>query len=154
RLDNVTSKITLYRNIGFNESKKYKKTFIGSGVVAYEVISEWKAGLKDDMDARLDVYVLSNDDMVFSYGCKSEIWATKGLLDKANKNILGSLKANVHQMEALSTTKAGYMTFTKAWKKAIWLKRLLTESRYELRLVVGINTGAWVKGSSWYEVPA
>ncbi|GJX68387.1 hypothetical protein Tco_0304114 [Tanacetum coccineum] len=119
------------RNMGFNESGEYKKTFIGSGVgtgsmqvlqgdefevepqdghtfevephgnvdhvvgsqeyredsneaafavaavekiyahesltfnntVACEVISKWKAGLKDDMDARSDMYVLSN-------GCK------------------------------------------------------------------------------------
>ncbi|GKD89161.1 hypothetical protein Tco_1364668 [Tanacetum coccineum] len=54
-----------------------------------EVISEWKAGLKDDMDARSDVYVISNDDMVFSCGCKAEIWVTKGLLDKEKENILG-----------------------------------------------------------------
>ncbi|GJZ33277.1 zinc finger, CCHC-type containing protein [Tanacetum coccineum] len=32
RLDDVTSKVVLYRNIGFNESGEYKKTFIGSGV--------------------------------------------------------------------------------------------------------------------------
>ncbi|GJX99560.1 hypothetical protein Tco_0356579 [Tanacetum coccineum] len=210
RLDDVTSKVVLYRNMGFNESGEYKKTFIGSGVgtgsvqvlqgvefevepqedhtfevephgnvdhvvgsqevqtqdliyyhsardreqhsawelfsyredsneaafavaavdkiyahesltfnntVACEVISKWKAGLKDDMDARSDVYVLSNgcrkcsddndgyyweytpgmfihlflyiDDMVFSCGCKAEIWATKGLLDKAKGNVLG-----------------------------------------------------------------
>ncbi|GJS48046.1 hypothetical protein Tco_0598167 [Tanacetum coccineum] len=125
-------KVVLYRNMVFNESGEYKKTFIGSGVgtgsmqvlqgdefkevqtqdliyyhpardreqhsaweifsyredsneaafavaivetiyahesltfndtVACEVISKWKAGLKDDMDARSDVYVLSN-------GCK------------------------------------------------------------------------------------
>ncbi|GKB88483.1 hypothetical protein Tco_0960755, partial [Tanacetum coccineum] len=96
-------------NMGFNESREYKKTFIGSGVgagsmqvlqgdefegatlsmetiqyredsneaafavavvemtyahesltfnntVACEVISKWKVGLKDDMDARSDVY--------------------------------------------------------------------------------------------------
>nr|GFC49344.1 retrovirus-related Pol polyprotein from transposon TNT 1-94 [Tanacetum cinerariifolium] len=153
RLDNVTSNVVLYRNMDFNESGEYKKTFIGSGVgtgsthvlhgfefemeplgdhtfevehqeivdqgaslqevqtqdlmdyqlardreqhlacelfryredsneaafvvaameniyahesltfnntIACEVISKWKAGLKDDMDARLDVYVLSN----------------------------------------------------------------------------------------------
>ncbi|GJR31177.1 hypothetical protein Tco_1107409 [Tanacetum coccineum] len=132
RLDDVTSKVVLYGNMGFNESREYKKTFIGSGVsmsslqvlqgvefeevqtqdliyyhlardreqhsthelfnyrednnevsfavaeaekiyahksltfnntVACEVISKWKAGLKDDMDARSDVYVLSD-------GCK------------------------------------------------------------------------------------
>nr|GEV55949.1 zinc finger, CCHC-type [Tanacetum cinerariifolium] len=105
------------RNMGFNESGEYKKTFIGFGVgtgsmhvlqgvefevepqedhtfevephVACEVISKWKSGLKDDMDARSDVYVLSNDDMVFSCGCEAEIWATKGLLDKAKRNVLG-----------------------------------------------------------------
>ncbi|GJZ67090.1 hypothetical protein Tco_0630330 [Tanacetum coccineum] len=304
RLDDVTSKVVLYRIMGFNESGEYKKTFIGSGVgecrsrswftrstiqdlmdyqlardrdqhlacelfgyredsneaafavatvekiyaheslifnntFACEVISKWKAGLKDDMDARSDAV----------------IWATKGLLDKAKGNILGleiisdqsgntlrvsqfrihneklvqtllkghstlpledslsgdcdveknasadvdmldgfdrglqtnvqvfvdfdyaigrsitvmsrsitgyglmilgcagSLKANLQHMEALSTTEAECMTFTEAWKKEIWLKRLLTESRYELRLVAGIATGALVKGCSRSEVP-
>ncbi|GKF28166.1 hypothetical protein Tco_0094508, partial [Tanacetum coccineum] len=32
RLDDVTSKVVLYRNMGFNESGEYKETFIGSGV--------------------------------------------------------------------------------------------------------------------------
>ncbi|GJR65626.1 hypothetical protein Tco_0011691 [Tanacetum coccineum] len=48
----------------------------------------------------------------------------------------GSLKANLQHMEALSTTEAGYMTFTEAWKKEIWLKGLLVESGYELSLLV------------------
>nr|GEZ26700.1 zinc finger, CCHC-type [Tanacetum cinerariifolium] len=215
-----------------------------NNTVACEVIFKWKAGLKDDMDAQLDLYVLSNGyDMGFSCGCKAEIWATKGLLDKAKGNVLGmkivrdqsgytprvsqsrfynrklvqtlleghfilslegslsgdydvekngkwsciyavgsqeyqmvcmildiasadvgyglmilgcagSLKANLQDMKALSTTEAGYMTFTEAWKKKIWPKRLLTESRYELRLVAGIATGALVKGGSRSEVPA
>ncbi|GJQ95243.1 zinc finger, CCHC-type containing protein, partial [Tanacetum coccineum] len=159
RLDDVTSKVVLYRNMGFNESGKYKKTFIGSGVGTgsmqvlqgdeFEVEPEdghtfevephgnvnhvvgsqevqtqdliyyhpardreqhSKAGLKDDMDARSDVYVLSNgckkcsddsdgyywestpgmfihlflyiDGMVFSCGCKAEIGSAKSLLKK------------------------------------------------------------------------
>ncbi|GJX16274.1 zinc finger, CCHC-type containing protein [Tanacetum coccineum] len=44
--------------------------------IVCEVISMWKAGLKDDMD----------------YGCSvrcAEIWATKGLLDKAKEMYLG-----------------------------------------------------------------
>ncbi|GJT64964.1 hypothetical protein Tco_1016444 [Tanacetum coccineum] len=184
---NVTlfAKVVLYMNMGFNESRKYKKTFIGSGVgtgsvqvlqgVEFEVKPQkdhtfevephgnvdhvvgsqevqtqdliyyhpardrehhlaWElfsykedineaafavaaAELKDDMDARSDVYVLSNgckkcsddrdgyyweytpvmfihlflyiDDMGISCGCKAEIWATKGLLDKTKGNILG-----------------------------------------------------------------
>nr|GEW78388.1 zinc finger, CCHC-type [Tanacetum cinerariifolium] len=32
RLDDVTSKVVLYRNMSFNESWEYKQTFIGSGV--------------------------------------------------------------------------------------------------------------------------
>ncbi|GKD57192.1 hypothetical protein Tco_1290579, partial [Tanacetum coccineum] len=123
-------------NMSFNKSGEYKKTFIGSGVgtgsvqvlqgVEFEVepqedhtfeVEPYGAGLKGDMDARSDVYVLSNgckkcsddsdghyweytpgifihlflyiDDMDFSCGCKAEIWATKGLLDKAKGNILG-----------------------------------------------------------------
>nr|GEY32178.1 zinc finger, CCHC-type [Tanacetum cinerariifolium] len=150
--------------------------------VACEVILKWMAALKEDMDTRSDVYV-------------AEIWATKGLLDKAKGNVLGieivrdqsgytptlrvsqsrfyneklvhnlleghsilslegslsgdydvekndvgmldkfdrRLQTDVQYMEALSTTKAGYMTFTEAWKKKILLKGLLTESRYELR---------------------
>ncbi|GJU18013.1 hypothetical protein Tco_1145979 [Tanacetum coccineum] len=179
RLDDVTSKVVLYWNMGFNKSGEYKKTFIGSGVgtssmqvlhgfefeveplgdhtfevepqenvdqgdglqelqtqdlidchlacdrekhLACELFGYREdsdeaafavAGLKDDMDALPDVYVLSNscrkcsddsdgyyweytpvlflyiDDMVFSCGCKAEIWATKGLLDKAKGNVVG-----------------------------------------------------------------
>nr|GEV86883.1 zinc finger, CCHC-type [Tanacetum cinerariifolium] len=84
RLDDVTSKVVLYKNLGFNESGEYKKTFIGFGsyredihkaafvvaeakkiyahesltfnnIVICEVISKWKAGLKDDMNTRSHV---------------------------------------------------------------------------------------------------
>nr|GEX16196.1 zinc finger, CCHC-type [Tanacetum cinerariifolium] len=182
RLDDVTSKVVLHRNMSLNESEEYKKTFIGSGVgecpsgrwftkvqtknfigyhsacdkephsthelftyredsnevtfvvakaekkythesltfndtIACEVNSKWKTRLKEEMDARSDAYVLSNgcqkcgdnksdyfweyasgvvihrslyiDDMVFSCGCKTEIWVTKGFLDKAKRNVLG-----------------------------------------------------------------
>ncbi|GKB15700.1 zinc finger, CCHC-type containing protein [Tanacetum coccineum] len=96
---------------------KAHKSLTFNNTVACEVISKWKAGLKDNMDARSNVYVLSNgcrkcsndsdvyyweytsvmfihlflyiDDIVFSYGCKAEIWPTKGLLDKAKGNVLG-----------------------------------------------------------------
>ncbi|GJR73310.1 retrovirus-related pol polyprotein from transposon TNT 1-94 [Tanacetum coccineum] len=74
-------------------------------------------------------------------------------LDIASADV-GSLKANLQHMEAFSTTEAGYMMFTEAWKKEIWLKGLLTESRYELRLVAGIATGALVKGGSRSKVSA
>nr|GEW35549.1 hypothetical protein [Tanacetum cinerariifolium] len=59
-----------------------------------------------------------------------------------------------NHIEALSTTEAKYMTFTKARKNETWLKKLLTELRYELRLVACIATGVLVKGCSRSEVPA
>ncbi|GJV48323.1 hypothetical protein Tco_1438535 [Tanacetum coccineum] len=69
-----------------------------NNTIACEVISKWKGGLEDNMDGRSDVYVLSN-------GCKKcsddsdgyyweytpvEILATKGLLDKAKRNEVGT----------------------------------------------------------------
>ncbi|GKC64717.1 hypothetical protein Tco_1097315 [Tanacetum coccineum] len=98
-----------------------------NNTLACEVISKCKARLKDDMDARSDVYVLSN-------GCK-----------KCSDNSDGYY---------WESTPAGYMTFIEAWKKEIWLKGHLTELGYELSLVAGIATGALVKGGSQSEVPA
>ncbi|GJV91428.1 hypothetical protein Tco_1539241 [Tanacetum coccineum] len=151
RLDDVTSKVVLYRNMGINESGEYKETFIGSGVVdkvyahesltfnytvTCEVISKWKARLKDDIDAQSDVYVLSNgcrrcsddingyyweytpgmfihlflyiDDMIFSCGCKDEIWASKGLLDKAMENVLGMEIVKDQSGNTLRVSQSGF----------------------------------------------
>ncbi|GJS52241.1 hypothetical protein Tco_0625603 [Tanacetum coccineum] len=152
RLDDVTSKVVLYRNMGFNESGEYKKTFIGSGVgtgsmqvlhrfkfeveplgdhtfelardreqhlacelfryredsneaafvvaaveiyshesmtfnntVACKIISKWKAGLKDDIDARSDVYVLSNGCRKCSDDSDGHYWE----YTPAKGNVLG-----------------------------------------------------------------
>ncbi|GJS69769.1 RNA-directed DNA polymerase, eukaryota, partial [Tanacetum coccineum] len=98
-----------------------------NNTLACEVISKCKARLKDDMDARSDVYVLSN-------GCK-----------KCSDNSDGYY---------WESTPAGYMKFTEAWKKEIWLKGHLTKSGYELSLVARIATGALVKGGSRSKVPA
>ncbi|GJU69514.1 hypothetical protein Tco_1255773 [Tanacetum coccineum] len=220
RLDDVTSKVVLYRNMGFNESEEYKTTFIGSGVgtglvqvlqgvelkvepyredsneaafvvakakkiyaheslnfndtVAYE---EYAPGLqvkakgdvlgmeivKDQSGNTLMVHSPDYDvekngkwSCIYAVGShKYQMVCTRldiasadvGMLDKFDHG----LQTNV---QALSTTKAGYMMFTEAWKKKIWLKGLLTESRNELRLVAGIATGALVKGGSQFEFPA
>ncbi|GKE91948.1 hypothetical protein Tco_1573043, partial [Tanacetum coccineum] len=81
-----------------------------NNTVAYEVISKWKAGLKDDMDARLNV-------------CKAEIWATKGLLVKAKGNVLGLeiirdqsgntlrvSRSRIHNEKLVQTLLKGYST--------------------------------------------
>nr|GEU32819.1 zinc finger, CCHC-type [Tanacetum cinerariifolium] len=153
RLDDITSKVVLYRNMGFNESEEYKKTFIGSGVgtrlmqvlhrfefeveplgdhtfeveppdnvdqgaedsneadfavatvnmiyahesltfndtIAREMIFKWKAGLKEDMDVRSNVYVLNNSYRKSSDDNHDYYWELKGRdwtdmdVEKSNK---------------------------------------------------------------------
>nr|GEY90673.1 zinc finger, CCHC-type [Tanacetum cinerariifolium] len=248
-------KLRFFRNMGFNESGEYKKTFIGAGVgtgsmqVLHRFEFEVKplgdhtfemepqeninqgAGLqKEDSNGATfavaavekiyahDLLTFNNTvacEMIwFFYGCKAEIWATKGLLDKAKENVLGHsilplegslsgdcdvkkngkwsciytvgsqeyqmvgtrldiASADVGMLDKFNrglqtdvqvfvdfdyvmgrsiTIMAGYMTFTDAWKKEIWLKGLLTESRYELRLVAGIATGCLDEGGTWTQV--
>ncbi|GKD33883.1 hypothetical protein Tco_1249392, partial [Tanacetum coccineum] len=119
-----------------------------SDTVSYEVILEWKVELKEYMDARQVMYVLSNgckssddsegyyleytpgmfihlflcmDGMVFSCGCKVEIWVTKGLLDKSKGNVLSMVfimdpsdntlrvsQSNVYNGELVQTLLEGH----------------------------------------------
>ncbi|GJV01401.1 hypothetical protein Tco_1334970 [Tanacetum coccineum] len=144
-----------------------------NNIVACEVISKWEARLKDDMDAWSDVYVLSNncrkcsddndgyyweytpsmfihlflyiEDMVFPCICKAEIWATKGLLDKAKGNVLGMEIVRDQSGDYDVKKNARYMTLTEAGKEAIWLKGLAIESIFELKIEEGIATGALSK---------
>ncbi|GJS09683.1 hypothetical protein Tco_0366479 [Tanacetum coccineum] len=152
-----------------------------NNTIACEVIFKWEVGLKDDMNARSDVYVLSNGcrknsdnnrDYYWFYNRKLiQTWleghsilllegslsgdydvekngqwsciyavgsqeyqmvctrldiasADVGMLDKFDRG----LQTYVQHMEALLTTEVGYVTFTEARKKEIWLKGLLTES--------------------------
>ncbi|GJW64812.1 hypothetical protein Tco_0116696 [Tanacetum coccineum] len=139
--------------------------------VAYKVISKWKAGLKDDMDARSDVYVLSNGCKKCSDDSDGYYWestpvgsqeyqmvctrldiasADVGMLDKFDRG----LQTDVQVFVDFDYAMAAYMTLTGSWKKKIWLKGLMAESGYELSLVAGIATGALVKGGSRSEVPA
>ncbi|GJS33927.1 hypothetical protein Tco_0532309 [Tanacetum coccineum] len=61
-----------------------------NNTVACEVISKWNAGLKDNMDARSDVYVLSNGCRKCSDDNDGYYWEyTPGFMDKAKGNILG-----------------------------------------------------------------
>nr|GEV52076.1 zinc finger, CCHC-type [Tanacetum cinerariifolium] len=279
RLDDVTSKVVLYRNMGFNESGEYKKTFISYGVgtgsmhvlqrvefevepqeehtfevephgifdhvvgsqevknqdliyyqlardreqhlacerfryreesneatfvvaavekiyahesltfnniVACEVVFKWKAGLKDDMVDRSDVYVLSNGCRKCSDDSDSYSWE----YTPANGNVLGIEIVGDQSDNTLRVSQPSFTT--KSWKPRVsdglherldiasadvgmsdkFDRILLTdvhvfvdfdyamgrsitvmESRYELRLVAGIATGALVKGDSRSEVP-
>nr|GEW83466.1 zinc finger, CCHC-type [Tanacetum cinerariifolium] len=79
-----------------------------------------------------------------------------GMLDKFDRGLQTDVQVFVDfdYVMGRSITVMGYMTFIEAWKKEIWLKGLLAESKYELRLVAGIAIGALVKGGSLFEVPA
>ncbi|GKF22933.1 hypothetical protein Tco_0075255, partial [Tanacetum coccineum] len=179
------------------------KSLTFNNTVAYEVISKRKARLKDDMDARSDVYVLNNgckkcsddsdDDMVFladarlrsrllrvcwikkslSWDCDVEkngkwscIYAVGsqeyqmvytrldiasedvGMLDKFDRGLQIDVHVFVdfdYVMGRSITVMAGYMTLTEAAKEAIWLKGLILESGFELKIVAGIATGALSK---------
>ncbi|GJS35337.1 zinc finger, CCHC-type containing protein [Tanacetum coccineum] len=191
-----------------------------NNTVACEVISKWKAGLKDDMDARSDVYVLSNgckkcsDDSDVYYWeytpAKGNVLGMEIVRDQSGNTLrvsqsrfyngklvqtlleghsilslegslsgdcdvekndrrtgfvdsdyamgrsitryefmiqgcVGSWKAYVQHMKALSTTEAAYMTLTEAAKEAIWLKGLAIELGFELKIVADIATGALSK---------
>ncbi|GKF12590.1 hypothetical protein Tco_0050516, partial [Tanacetum coccineum] len=135
--------------------------------VSCEVISKWKAALKEDMDAQSDV-------------CKAEIWASKGLLDKAKGNVLDieiirdqssntlrvsqsrdcDLEKNVNwsciyafgsQEYLMVCTRLDISSADVGLKEGNMAKGT---SGYELSLVAGIATGALVKGGSHSEVPA
>ncbi|GJR26601.1 hypothetical protein Tco_1102833, partial [Tanacetum coccineum] len=138
-----------------------------NNTVACEVISKWKAGLKDDMDARSDVYVLSNgctkcsddsDDYYWEYtpgecdveknGKWSCIYAVRSQeyqLVCTRLDIASADVAMMLHMMALSTTEAAYMTLTEAAKEDTLLKGLAIESGFELKIVEGIATSALSK---------
>ncbi|GJR49406.1 hypothetical protein Tco_1399927 [Tanacetum coccineum] len=71
--------------LSFNESEEYKKTFIGSGVGtgSVQVLQGVKFQVEPQEDHTFEVEPHRNVDHV------AEIWATKGLLDKANGNVFG-----------------------------------------------------------------
>nr|GEY81326.1 zinc finger, CCHC-type [Tanacetum cinerariifolium] len=97
---NVTlfAKVVLYRNMGFNESEEYKKTFIGSGVARdkEQHLACKLFGYREDsneaafaVDAVEKIYAHESFTFNNTVACEAEIWATKGLLDKAKGNVLG-----------------------------------------------------------------
>nr|GEW03377.1 zinc finger, CCHC-type [Tanacetum cinerariifolium] len=104
--------VTTAEKIYAHESLTFNNT------VDCQVISKWKTGLKDDMDARSYVYVLSN-------GCRK-------CSDDSDRYYW-------------EYTPVGYITLAEAAKEAIWLKRLAIESRFELKIVEGIATGSLSK---------
>nr|GEZ13909.1 RNA-directed DNA polymerase, eukaryota, reverse transcriptase zinc-binding domain protein [Tanacetum cinerariifolium] len=88
--DEVTSKVVLYRNMGFNESGEYKKTFIASGV-AFELFGYREDSNKAAFAVGAVEKIYAHESLTFNntVACEVEIWVTNGLLDKAKENVLG-----------------------------------------------------------------
>ncbi|GJT19805.1 putative reverse transcriptase domain-containing protein [Tanacetum coccineum] len=130
-----------------------------NNTVACEVISKWKTGLKDDMDARSDVYVLSNGCKKYSDDSDVYYWEYTpgdrdvekndvGMLDKFDRGLQTDVQVFVdfdYAMGRSITIMAGYMTLTEAAKEAIWLNGLAIKSGFELKIVAGIATCALSK---------
>nr|GEY10031.1 zinc finger, CCHC-type [Tanacetum cinerariifolium] len=74
----VVDKIYAHESLTFNNT------------IVCDVISKWKDGLKDDIDARSDVYALSNSYRKCSVDNDDYYWEyTQDFLDKAKGNVLG-----------------------------------------------------------------
>ncbi|GJV45675.1 hypothetical protein Tco_1430211 [Tanacetum coccineum] len=138
-----------------SQSKFYNEKLVQTLLEGHSILS-LEGSLSGDCDVEKNgkwscIYAVGSQE--YQVVCTRPDIASVGV-DMSDGFDRGSLKANLQYMEALSITEAGYMTFTEAWKKKIWLKGLLAESGYEVSLVAGIATGALVKGGSRSEVPA
>ncbi|GKA41281.1 hypothetical protein Tco_0733874 [Tanacetum coccineum] len=237
----LLAKVVLYRNMGFNESGEYKKTFIGSGVgmssmqenvdqgaglqevqtqdlmdyqlardrdqhlacelfgyredinevafavaavekiyahesltfkdtVACEVISKWKVELKDNMDARSDVYVLNNGCKKCNDDSDGYCWKSTPVQTLLKGHSILSLEGNLSRdcdVEKNDKWSSIYAVRSQEYQMVCtrldiasadvgmldkFDRELQTdaESGYELSLVAGIATGALVKGAAYW----
>ncbi|GJY56655.1 ALP1-like protein [Tanacetum coccineum] len=81
----------------------YRKCVVGNK--ALKVISKWKAGLKDDMDGRSDVYVLSNGGRKCSNDSDGYYWE----YTPAKGNLLGMEIVTDRGSRTLKVSQSGYM---------------------------------------------
>ncbi|GJS02819.1 hypothetical protein Tco_0319327 [Tanacetum coccineum] len=121
--------------------------------VACEVISKWISVMKEDMDTRSSMCMLSNgfrqssddsniyywkyapgmfiylflyiDYMGFTCESKTEIWVTKGLLDETKKIILGM---EIFRTHSGNTLRVSRFRFSNGMSVQIWLGRHSTLS--------------------------
>ncbi|GJW95429.1 hypothetical protein Tco_0175101 [Tanacetum coccineum] len=97
RLDDVTSKVVLYRNMGFNESGEYKKTFIGSGVgKSSDDIEGYYWEYTPGMFIHLFFYV---DGMVFLAGARLRSGLPKVLQREVGTDFVGGTLHTVEYHE-------------------------------------------------------
>ncbi|GJR42732.1 hypothetical protein Tco_1310835 [Tanacetum coccineum] len=130
---NVTllAKVVLYVNMGFNESGEYKKTFIGSGVGTslVQVLQGVKFVVEPQEDHTFEVephgnvnHVAGSHELLVSdvydwvYTTRTEIWPTKGLLDRANGMYM-VWRSSGSEWNTLWVTQSSY---TGSWYRLCW----------------------------------
>ncbi|GKA57785.1 hypothetical protein Tco_0756973 [Tanacetum coccineum] len=152
--------VVLYRNIGFNESMEDKKTFIGSDVVdkiyAHELLT-----LNDTVACEAEI--LATKGLLDK--AKGNVLGMKSVRDHNGNTLRGDCDVEKNgkwsciyavgsqeylmvctRLDIASADVAAYITLTEAVKEAIWLKGLIIESGFVLKIVAGIATGALSKG--------
>ncbi|GJR62173.1 zinc finger, CCHC-type containing protein [Tanacetum coccineum] len=127
----LVNKVVLYRNMGFNESGEYKKTFIGSGVgtgsvqvlqgVEFEVEPQEDHTFEVEPHGNVD-HVVGSQELLMSdvydwvYTTRTEIWPTKGLLDRANGMYM-VWRSSGSEWNTLWVTQSSY---TGSWYRLCW----------------------------------
>ncbi|GJS36413.1 zinc finger, CCHC-type containing protein [Tanacetum coccineum] len=127
----LVNKVVLYRNMGFNESGEYKKTFIGSGVgtgsvqvlqgVEFEVEPQEDHTFEVEPHGNVD-HVAGSQELLVSdvydwvYTTRTEIWPTKGLLDRANGMYM-VWRSSGSEWNTLWVTQSSY---TGSWYRLCW----------------------------------
>nr|GEX39256.1 zinc finger, CCHC-type [Tanacetum cinerariifolium] len=144
---------------GSQESRFYNKKLVQTLLEGHSIML-LEGSLSGDCDVEKNgkwscIYTVGSQE--YQMVCKRLNIASVdvGMLDKFDRGLQTDVQVFVdfdYAMERSIIVMAGYMTFTGAWKKEIWLKGLLTESRYELRLVAGIATGCLNESGTWTQV--
>ncbi|GJY37412.1 zinc finger, CCHC-type containing protein [Tanacetum coccineum] len=177
RLDDVTSKVVLYRNMGFNDSGKYKKTFIGSGVgtgsmqVLYgfefevEPLGDYTFELARDREQHLACelfgYREDSNEAAFAVATVEKIYAHESLTFNntvACESTVGRNGVTTNDAIPWEYTHVSSLHLFSLYRRYGFFladsKAEIRLPRYKLRLVAAIATGALVKGGSRFEVPA
>ncbi|GJR96475.1 hypothetical protein Tco_0268649 [Tanacetum coccineum] len=152
RLDDVTSKVVLYRNMGFNKSGEYKKLSIGSCLgTRFNTVYARSEFEVEPQDAR-DREQHSVRELYSKEKTYEAAFAVAVLLDRKMKWMLDQICMCSAMVTRNVVTTAMAITerlHQGLGRRKTMAKGTLAESGYELSLVAGIATGALVKGAAY-----
>ncbi|GJX46287.1 hypothetical protein Tco_0271477 [Tanacetum coccineum] len=122
RLDDVTSKVVLYKNMGFNKSGEYKKTFIGSGVGTGSV--KVLQGVQFELESQEDHAFEVEPRIV---GMKKTVWRLLLQFAAVEQIYAHESETLMHDRKAVTTAKAitGSIHYAEIWD----IKGLMDEAK-------------------------